>query len=136
MTADDDLDLSGRWKGIFNYPYRYPPTQFDAEIKEHLGSFDGETFERGSALRDVGKELSAFISGVRQGRAVSFVKSYDTLSRARSVVHYDGQLSGDGNEITGIWHIPGNWSGTFIMVRSRAASGDERAEVEATVAVG
>ena len=46
MTGDDDLNLSGKWKGIFNYPYRYPPTQFDAEIKEHQGSFDGETFER------------------------------------------------------------------------------------------
>ena len=131
MTADD-LNLSGRWKGIFNYPYRYPPTHFDAEIREHQGAFDGETHERGTALRDVAKELSAFISGVRQGRSVSFVKSYDAMSKARSAVRYDGQLSGDGNEITGTWHIPGNWSGTFIMVRHRSASSDEGAETEAT----
>ena len=83
----------------------------------------------------MGKELSAFISGMRHGRSVSFVKSYDALSKTRSVVHYDGQLSGDGNEITGTWHIPGNWSGTFIMVRSRKASGDESVEVEAAVGV-
>ena len=135
MTADD-LNLSGKWKGIFNYPRAYPPTHFDAEVREHNGSFDGETFERGTALRDTGKVLNAFVSGVRNVRSVSFLKSYDGFSKGRSFVQYDGQLSSDGNEITGTWDIPGNWSGTFIMVRYRAFEGEadsETRELEVSV---
>ncbi|MFM5925272.1 MAG: hypothetical protein ACKOPG_13905 [Novosphingobium sp.] len=130
--AADDLNLSGRWRGIFNYPRAYPPTQFSAEIREHQGSFDGETAELGSVLRDAGQQLSAFISGVRDGRSVTFVKSYDGVSKARSSVRYDGKLAADGNEITGTWQIPGNWSGTFIMVRYRAGAGQAAVEAQET----
>lgn len=35
---------------------------------------------------------------------------YDTVA-------YEGIVTNDGDEITGRWDIPGEWSGTFIMTR-------------------
>ena len=56
--------------------------------------------------------------GDRAGRQVRFVKTYDELHRAESPVHYEGQVSEDGDEITGRWTISDSWSGGFMMVRA------------------
>ncbi len=45
-------------------------------------------------------------------------KSYEAADRDYTVVEYEGILSGDGTEIEGRWTIPGNCSGTFLMIRS------------------
>jgi hypothetical protein len=37
-------------------------------------------------------------------------------------VHYAGDINEDGSEINGRWHVPGSWSGTFLMIRDRAAA--------------
>lgn len=44
-------------------------------------------------------------------------------------IHYEGQVSGDGNEIAGTWTIKVDWSGTFRMQRRvvAAEAGAERA---------
>ena len=34
-----------------------------------------------------------------------------------------------GDEIEGEWHIPGNWSGRFMMIRRREESAAEEREV-------
>ena len=31
MTATADIDLSGQWSGIYNYPALYPPNSFEAD---------------------------------------------------------------------------------------------------------
>jgi hypothetical protein len=126
--ASEDHDLSGAWKGFFNYPRALPATPFDAELREHLGTIAGETFELGTTARNRGQPLHAMIEGQRQGREVLFVKRYDEFRRAATPVHYSGTLSSDGNEISGTWTIPGNWSGTFLMIRARpkAAAAERR----------
>lgn len=124
--AGDDTNLTGRWKGIFHYPRLLPPGQFDADLVEHAGSITGETFEVSTSPLRLGQEQRALLLGSRSGSHVSFVKHYDMARRLDTPVHYDGTVSGDGMEITGAWWIPGNWSGTFLMIRAKAPG----AEVE------
>jgi len=66
---------------------------------------------------------------------VHFTKTYDEPGHARrNHVLYIGTVNGEGTEITGRWEIPGNWSGSFIMVRQ--ASEGELVEVKIAEAVG
>lgn len=125
--STDAGNLSGLWKGIFNYPRLLPPNQFDAEMRDHLGVITGETFEYGDA-EDSGRPMHAMIEGHRSGSEVNFVKRYDDLRAANWPVHYSGTIADDGNEISGNWEIRGVWSGTFIMIRAKRA--DERVESE------
>ena len=71
------------------------------------------------------------IEGTRQGERVRWVKLYDDLSR--ETPHYSGTIQPGGDEIEGEWHIPGNWSGTFIMVRARKAKAHEERKVSETI---
>lgn len=117
--AAEELDLTGLWTGIFSYPRALPPNQFDAELRDQAGVLTGETFEYGKNGRSKGKPLPAMIEGSRHGFDVSFVKRYDEFRRAATPVFYSGRVSGDGLEISGTWDIPGQWSGTFLMIRAR-----------------
>jgi hypothetical protein len=123
MSADD---LSGEWRGIFNYPAGAPPTEFVAVLTDADGGLIGHSVEPG--LR--GGEVTARLDGRRTGDAVSFVKLYEQDDDLYDDVTYAGTIGAEGHEITGRWSIPGNWSGTFIMVRER----DAPAEPEAVTA--
>ena len=118
MTAEE-LNLSGLWKGIYSYPRLLPPNEFEAELRDHAGLLTGETFEHGRNGASKGLPLPAMIEGHRHGLDVRFIKHYDAFRRARTPVHYSGTVSTDGSEISGIWDIPGQWSGTFLMIRAK-----------------
>jgi hypothetical protein len=120
--AGEELNLSGTWRGIFNYPRLLPPNQFEAELRDYLGVLTGETFERGNGFRNKGRPLHAMLEGQRQGYVVTFIKRYDEFKRVSTPVHYAGAVSGDGAEISGTWEIPGQWSGTFLMIRAEPPS--------------
>lgn len=129
--AKNDLNLTGMWKGIFNYPRSLPPNQFDAELREHRGVLTGETSEIGDVAPSKGQVLHAMIEGHRHGFGIEFIKRYDAIRRVTTPVHYSGTLSADGAEISGTWSIPGRWSGTFLMVRAKPeAALAERKAVE------
>lgn len=115
----DAADLGGDWDGIFNYPRALPPTAFTATLRDHGGVLTGETSEPGRE-----GTLFALIEGRREGSGVTFVKVYD--DHHAKPIHYAGTLNADATEITGTWHIPGDWSGTFMMMRR----GGEVEEVE------
>jgi hypothetical protein len=68
------------------------------------------------------------IEGTREGDRVRWVKIYDDLTRATP--HYLGTVLPGGDEIEGEWHIPGNWSGRFMMMRFRKEEAAEEREVE------
>jgi hypothetical protein len=71
--------------------------------------------------------LNAMIDGVRSGNSVQFTKVYEPVDggRPRGPVLYDGLLNADATEIDGRWRIPGNWSGTFMMIRSSGPAAAE-----------
>jgi hypothetical protein len=130
VSAADSL--SGEWDGIFNYPRDMPPNAFNAVLREESGALTGEVAESGEVEGDP-TVLHAWLEGRRSGDAVRFVKSYDAATRADYIVHYTGTIAPDGNEINGRWDVPGDWSGTFIMVRKLGNA--EAAEREAAETV-
>lgn len=130
MVSNVSLNVTGHWDGIFNYPRHKAPNAFHAEFREVGGVISGETTERSDWHRNRGATLVALLEGQRVGTSVNFVKRYD---ERQTPVLYAGTLSADGLEITGQWTIPGNWSGSFILVRSPSSSAAEERRVAETV---
>ena len=120
----DGFDLSGRWSGIFSYPSLFPPNNFEAEIRDSGGLITGVITQPREFFEPSGPARQAIIDGRREGDNVTFVKFYDDLDRPTP--HYHGRIEAGGDEVNGEWTIPGDWSGTFIMIRQ----GKEAAEEE------
>lgn len=118
--------LTGAWDGIFNYPHTLPPAAFAAVLREEGGDLSGETIEAGD-----GGTRHALLLGTRAGATVMFVKTYDDWHQ--TPIRYAGALNDDATEITGRWTMPGDWAGTFIMVRKRNAEETIEEQVGETV---
>ena len=131
MSGEDEYDLTGEWKGIYSYPALYPPNPFDASIRDTDGMITGVTRQKREIVEPPGPPQHAVIQGTRQGNQVRWVKVYDDLGRATP--HYSGTIQPGGDEIEGEWHIPGDWSGTFLMVRGREAKAEEARKVDAEI---
>jgi len=108
-------DLSGVWSGIYSYPRLYPPNMFEAEIRDTGGLITGLISQPGEFFEPPGTVRHAVIEGSREGSTLAFIKIYDDL--ARPTPHYHGIVQPGGDEIEGEWTIPGDWSGTFLMIR-------------------
>lgn len=129
MTSGGKLDLSGEWRGIFNYPRLLPPGQFDAELRDHDGLISGLTRE--VHYDGSGALLHATLEGRRDGSQVAFRKTYDDYDDEYRTVRYEGQIDPSGDEITGHWMVPGAWSGTFLMIRASGTCEEARQSDEA-----
>ena len=127
MSGEGEHNLTGEWSGIYNYPALYPPNTFEASIRETGGIISGVIRQPGEFFERSGILQHAVIEGRREGSLVHWVKVYDDLGRATP--HYQGTVHSDGNEIDGTWHIPGDWSGTFLMVRRREEKAQEARKV-------
>ena len=124
-------DLSGRWRGFFNYPNLLPATEFEAELRDVSGLVTGLTTEPhhdGS-----GAVLHAVLEGSREGSLVRFRKTYDDLDDYRDTVRYEGRIDSGGDEISGEWNIPGVWSGSFLMIRASKAGERASRKIEEKV---
>ena len=125
MSGEGEYDLTGEWSGIYNYPAHYPPNSFEASIRDSGGVITGVIRQPGEFFEPAGIMQHAVIEGSRDGSTVRFVKMYDDLSRPTP--HYQGVIQPGGDEIEGEWTIPGDWSGTFLMVRGgKAEEAEER----------
>ena len=127
MSGDGGFDLSGSWSGIFSYPAHLPPNSFEAEIRDSGGVVTGVIAQPRELFEPSGPPRHAIIEGRRQGDSLSFVKFYDDLDRATP--HYHGRIQPGGDEVHGEWTIPGDWSGTFIMIREGKAAVEEELRV-------
>jgi hypothetical protein len=127
MSGEGEYDLTGEWSGIYNYPRLYPPNAFEASIRDAGGVITGVIRQPGEFFEPAGTHQHAVIEGTRQGSLVRWVKIYDDLNRAPP--RYEGRIQPGGDEIEGEWHHPGDWSGTFLMVRSRKELAGEEREV-------
>jgi hypothetical protein len=89
-----------------------------ATLLETASYVSGATHEPRAVGGRPGETLFATLMGNRDTHTVRFTKSYEAADQDYTVVEYEGTLSGDGTEIEGRWTIPGNCSGTFLMIRS------------------
>jgi hypothetical protein len=120
-----EADLSGRWHGFYSYGGHAHACPFEAELRDHGGELVGVCFEIAAFGPTSGSSLTAQLEGRRNGSAVDFAKTYDEVALAGYSIHYAGTLAEGGNEIEGTWTIPGEHSGTFLMVREGAAEAEE-----------
>jgi hypothetical protein len=124
-------DLSGHWRGIYNYPRDFPPNVFEANLRDSCGHIAGEITQPGEFFEPAGIVRTAMIEGRREGAELSFVKYYDDPDRPTP--HYRGTIQPGGDEIQGEWTIPGDWSGTFIMIRASRDRAVEERKIEEEV---
>lgn len=129
--ADNPLDSTGTWDGVFVYPQdALPKTPFVAEIVETAGRISGSTLEPDLYSHS---PLKADLVGHRSERAVDFTKSYIAPGQGyKAPVDYVGQLSEDGQMITGSWMMQ-EWSGGFEMTRQAGAGAKVEAKESAEV---
>ena len=131
LGVDAANDLSGEWRGVFNYPIGSPPVHFTAALEDRAGLLSGKIVERASVGVRAGRTVAARVDGRREGSAVGFAKLYEPDDVYDSV-SYRGELSPDGDEIVGRWTIPGEWSGNFIMIRARGVAAEAEAKATET----
>ena len=108
--------------GLYSYPGETPPTPFRATVEDSAGLIAGRTRETIAFANDVRQDLDASVAGRRDGRAVTFLKTYLGLRPGYDVVSYAGEVSADGAEIDGRWTIEGKVSGPFLMIRAGDAA--------------
>ncbi len=110
-------NLTGVWQGLYAYSRLLPPVSFVATLIESSCWVSGSTHE---PHRKTGETLCATLQGRRHGFVLNFVKTYEkTGDGYKHDIHYEGAISPDGTEIDGRWHIRADWSGRFLMIRSR-----------------
>ncbi|SEP47707.1 hypothetical protein SAMN02990966_06880 [Rhodospirillales bacterium URHD0017] len=117
---DDRQDLSGIWQGLYSYPDDYERVAFVAVVIDTGGTLSGTTHERCSFQKAPGEYLYARLSGRRVDSTVTFVKTYDGTGGRDHSVDYEGTINEDATEISGQWHLPGQWSGPFLVMRANS----------------
>lgn len=110
--------LTGVWHGLYAGGGARGHVTFVATLLETASFVSGATHEPRAVGGMPGEILIATLMGDRAARAVRFTKSYDVADQDYTTVEYEGTLNADGTEIDGRWTIPGNCSGTFLMIRS------------------
>ena len=116
-------DLSGVWSGVYRFPRLRPPVNFSATLN-HAGEWLSGGIKEKALVGGAPTVLTATVMGRCGGSEVTFMKTYDHPVAGFDAVSYRGSVDASGSEISGVWSIPGNWSGTFTMIR---ASGTEKA---------
>jgi hypothetical protein len=119
MSRGRSADLTGVWLGLYSYPHALAPVGFVATLIETAGTISGSSHESLKGGTFAANTAFASLSGIRNEGAVGFVKIYDDGIPHKLAINYTGTLADDGAEIEGRWMIPGQWSGRFLMIRSR-----------------
>lgn len=128
------VDLSGRWSGVYFFPIepvwnpddRLPPTPFAAFLEDVGGRISGRTVEPDYWSGPDAPDIPATLEGRHHNGRLTFTKAPQGGGQIHTI-DYLGDVSPDGNTISGQWIIYGEWSGTFRMQRSdvRAAKAIE-----------
>jgi hypothetical protein len=132
-VSGDPRDMTGLWHGSYSYVgYARETMPFAANFIDNGGRLSGSIIEPASGEETIyAEEVEATVAGARGGRSVDFTKTYDGHAWSHSV-DYVGQLSPDGQMVTGMWSVE-TLDGTFEMHRDLKL--EELAEQEAEVEV-
>ncbi len=126
MSSENRLSIGGGWLGTYSYggsQNSRPPTRFEATF----AAPDREGHFMGTILDD-GKLGEAHVSGMQQGRSVSFTKAY--IGSSPHPVLYEGTLSEDGKFLNGTWRINARAHGVWDAHRLWSAQGMEEKVLE------
>jgi hypothetical protein len=132
----EDGCLTGVWDGEYSYARQLSPVRFTAVLLETGSRFSGTVHEQPPDGPHAGQIQDAMVDGARTGSMVAFTKVYEPSNPPRSPVRYEGTLSPDGCEISGVWTIKANWSGKFLMTRPGRQRSSARARRRVAVPVG
>jgi len=124
-----NIDLSGRWEGVYFYPVDdelnpfddLPPTPFTAKLVDRCGHVTGRTTEPDMFGGPDALQIPATLEGHHANGELTFTKFPDGGGQIHTI-DYMGTISGDANIISGRWIIYGEWEGTFRMQRRVVAS--------------
>ena len=121
MSGEGADSLTGVWEGVYRQRV-IGSVNFTATLIESANQLTGSTHEPCIVFDCPRRTHLATLAGDRQGRTVSFVKSYDPPGFGYDTVAYAGELNSDATEIAGIWTIGSGFSGEFVMTRSGRVS--------------
>ena len=99
------MNLSGEWSGVYSYAGLRPPIHFSANLQDNGGWIAGVTEEIATLGEAMNRKISATLQGRRTGASVIWLKLYDRASAVYDAVRYEGEVSADGNEISGRWIV-------------------------------
>lgn len=108
--------LLGTWQGRYFYNNGRTSVPFTLTLQGRSRKFTGRMREVNTFGSRDASHLYADVRGSAQGSLVTFTKKYDGTGGQSHSVEYRGQLSRDGQRISGKWHLGGN-SGRFEMSR-------------------
>ena len=66
MSGEEDL--SGHWRGFFNYPSQFPPNEFEADLTDRSGTISGLITQPGEFFYPPGTILQAVVEGESRGK--------------------------------------------------------------------
>lgn len=126
-------DLSGPWKGRFDYDKGGKPVAFELELVDVAGNLSGQITEPNTIKGATGDMLMASIEGSHDDGVIRFVKYYSGLDQGDDPV-YEGQLNATGTRASGRWSFPTtpDWGGRFVLIRAVKARVKRRISVSAT----
>ncbi len=101
---------SETWKGSYSQDGQATP--FSAELTFSDGAISGRISETNPIMGALGSS----VSGSYTDKSIRFTKSYDGTNGVSHSVSYSGQLSVQGDSISGSWSFAG-MSGSFEMSR-------------------
>jgi hypothetical protein len=125
-------NLTGVWNGVFRQPF-HGSVNFTATLIESGNHVTGSTHEPCAQFDCPRQTHLATLDGHRQGRAVSFLKTYDPPGFGYHSVMSSGELSADNTQIAGMWTIGAIFAGPFVMTRARPRAAVHTRKTLATV---
>lgn len=128
-------NLTGPWKGRFDYDKGGKPVAFELELVDMGGNLSGQITEPNTIKGAKGDTLMATIEGCHDGGTIRFVKYYSGLDQGDDPA-YEGQLNATCTRAAGRWTFPSepSWGGRFVLIRAVKAKVKRRMSVGASVA--
>lgn len=124
MSEKKKRSVAGNWLGNYYYNSSGQPFGFEAVFIESNGAVQG-------SILDDGYLGEAQVTGTFAAPSLAFIKTYP----GRHDVHYRGDMSDDGNMLSGTWRIGDAGHGTWAAFRNREDEDEDINDVEQHVEV-
>jgi hypothetical protein len=118
-SGKNNRSIAGNWLGNYYYNASAQAFGFEAVFIESNGAVQG-------SILDDGYLGEAQVTGTFAAPSLSFTKAYP----GRDSVNYRGEMSDDGNMLSGTWRISNACHGTWAAFRNREDEDEDIRDVE------